>query len=135
MYMLDTNILSDVVRQPRGAAAKRIRQVGQSRILLSIFTVAEARAGVLKLGSDRLGTQLEQIAAKFAIAPFEQPGDLVYAEIRTELERRGKPIGANDTWIAAHALALDCVLVTANEDEFGRVPRLRVENWLKPADI
>jgi tRNA(fMet)-specific endonuclease VapC len=56
--------------------------------------------------------------------------DRRYAEIRARLEEAGKPIGPNDLLIAAHSLALDLTLVTANVDEFGRVPGPRVENWL-----
>jgi tRNA(fMet)-specific endonuclease VapC len=58
----------------------------------------------------------------------------VYAELRTELERAGRPIGGNDLLIAAHALALGHTLVTDNEREFARVGGLRRENWLMPAN-
>jgi tRNA(fMet)-specific endonuclease VapC len=54
-----------------------------------------------------------------------------YAEIRTQLQRTRQPIGSNDLWIAAHALADDLTLVTNNEREFRRVPGLRVENWAR----
>jgi len=62
--------------------------------------------------------------------PFEEPADLIYADIRATLEKSGTPIGANDLFIAAHALALNATLVTGNEREFRRVPGLEVENWL-----
>jgi len=129
--MLDTSILSDLVRQPRGRAAARIRHVGESAVLLSVFTAAEARFGALRSDSERLAAQLELVLERFAIVAFEPPGDSRYAELRAELERAGTPIGGNDCWIAAHALALDCTLVTANEQEFRRVGGLRVENWLR----
>jgi tRNA(fMet)-specific endonuclease VapC len=64
------------------------------------------------------------------VLALDKEADRRYAEIRHRLEQRGTPIGPNDLLIAAHALALDLTLVTANVDEFARVPRLRVENWL-----
>lgn len=130
LYMLDTNMFSHVVREPRGVAARRMGQVGYSQIILSIFVAAEARTWMVKGATRRLREQFEAIVERFVIRSFEQPGDTIYAELRAALEKIGQPIGANDLWIAAHALALDCTLVTANEREFRRVPDLRVENWL-----
>jgi tRNA(fMet)-specific endonuclease VapC len=129
-YLLDTNILSDLVRNPRGKTGCRLRQVGESAVLTSIIAAAEARFGVAKSGSNELAIQLARVLQKLDIAPFEAPSDQIYAEIRAELERQGKTISGNDYWIAAHALALDCTLVTANERDFRRVPGLKVENWL-----
>jgi tRNA(fMet)-specific endonuclease VapC len=129
-YLLDTNILSDLVRNPKGKAGRQLRQVGESAVLTSIIAAAEARFGVAKSGSNKLATQLARVLQRFDIAPFEAPSGQIYADIRAELERQGKTIGANDYWIAAHALALGCILVTANEREFRRVPGLTVENWL-----
>ncbi len=65
-----------------------------------------------------------------ATIAFTHPADICYASIRSQLERKGKPIGNNDLLIAAHAIALGCILVTANEREFARIEGLRVENWL-----
>jgi len=64
------------------------------------------------------------------VLPLDIPGDRQYAEIRTALEQAGTPIGPNDLLIAAHALALDVTLVTANTLEFQRVANLRLDNWL-----
>lgn len=75
--------------------------------------------------------QVERVLEALVIAPFAEPADQLYGEIRAELQRRGTPIGANDLFIAAHALALDCILVTDNMREFERVPGLRIENWLR----
>lgn len=66
-----------------------------------------------------------------SVRSWDAPADHVYGRIRADLQRRGQPIGSNDLLIAAHALALDCILVTDNEREFSRVPGLRVENWLR----
>ena len=130
-YLLDTNIVSDLVRNPAGAIAQRIAIVGEDRVCTSLVVSAELRFGALKKGSPRLSSQLEAILSALDILPMEEPLDLHYAELRLELERRGTPIGGNDMLIAAQARALDLTLVTANEREFSRVPGLSVENWLR----
>lgn len=129
-YLLDTNILSDIVRNPRSPTARRVRGLGPGAACTSVIVAAEARFGLLKKSSTALAARLDELFELIDVIPFEPPADRIYAEIRVELERAGTPIGANDLWIAAHALALDCTLVTANEREFRRVPGLKVENWL-----
>lgn len=129
-YMIDTNIVSGIVRFPRGVAARRVAGIGREGLLLSIFVVAELQTWIVKGASAAVTDQFHRLVAYLGVAPFEQPGEIIYADIRADLERSGKTIGANDLWIAAHALALDCTLVTANEREFRRVPGLKVENWL-----
>ena len=130
-YLLDTNILSDLVRNPRGSVAKRIAQVGESHIFTSIVVAAELRFGAMKLGSERLTAQLDAILSALEIMPLEEPVDRLYGELRWHLERLGTPIGPNDLLIAAHALTLGCAVATANTREFSRVPGLQVENWLE----
>jgi tRNA(fMet)-specific endonuclease VapC len=129
-YLLDTNILSDLMRHPAGRIANRIAQTEQ-RVCTSIIVIAELKYGIAKVGSRRLAIQLAAILGGIDVLPFETPADVAYAELRTRLERAGRPIGGNDMLIAAHALALDLTLVTANEREFSRVPDLRIENWLR----
>lgn len=133
-YMLDTNIVSDLIRQPRGDAAQRLKQVPASYVSISVFVVGEVHFGLLRKQATMQRARFDELLARISVAPFEQPAEQAYAEVRLAVERQGKPIGANDLWIAAHALALDATLVTANEREFRRVPGLRVENWLRPAD-
>lgn len=129
-FLLDTNILSDLVRNPQGRIAKRIAQEGEKSICTSIMVASELRFGAEKSGSERLASQLEAILAVIDIVPLEEPADRQYARIRKYLEDRGTPIGPNDLLIAAHALALDQTVITANDREFSRVPGLKVENWL-----
>jgi tRNA(fMet)-specific endonuclease VapC len=129
-YLLDTNILSDLMRHPAGRIANRIAQTEQ-RVCTSIIVIAELKYGIAKAGSRRFLIQLAAILGGIDVLPFESPADVAYAELRARLERAGRPIGANDLLIAAHALALDLTLVTANEREFARVPFLRIENWLR----
>jgi tRNA(fMet)-specific endonuclease VapC len=88
------------------------------------------RFGAEKRASPRLNKQLEAILSVLTILPFEEPADRFYAQLRSQLERRGSPIGPNDMLIAAHALALDLTIITANTHEFSRVPELKVDNWL-----
>lgn len=129
-YMLDTNVISDLIKNPKGKAAKRIARVGEESICTSIVVAAELRYGCAKKGSERLLKAVEDILSEIEILPFESPADVFYGGIRSELERSGKPIGANDFLIAAHASAVDATIVTANVDEFRRVRGLKVENWL-----
>lgn len=129
-YLLDTNILSDVVRNPQGVVAERIALVGERRVCTSIVAAAELRYGAAKRGSERLGLQVETVLSAFDILAFEEPADRLYAELRFHLGRLGTVIGPNDLLIAAHALAMDLIVVSANACEFSRVPGLTVENWM-----
>lgn len=130
-YLLDTNILSDLVRHPDGAIFRRILEVGEDTVCTSLIVAAELRYGALKKGSARLSAQLEKILSALDILPLESLTDACYAEVRQALEKAGSPIGANDTLIAAHAIALGLTLVTDNRREFERVPGLDVANWLE----
>src|SRR3954467_11885675 len=128
-FLLDTHIVSSLIRKPLGPMRQRAERVGFNRLATSIIVAAEVRFGYVRRESARLRRDAEAVLALLPILPFETPADQRYAELRAELERRGTPIGGNDMLIAAHALALDSALVTANEREFRRVPGLRVENW------
>lgn len=129
-YLLDTNILSDLIRDPQGTVAERISSAGEDTVCTSIVVAAELRFGAEKSGSRNLADRIDLILSALAVLPLEPPADRHYGEIRQQLTRQGTPIGPNDLLIAAHALALDLTVVTANAGEFSRVPGLRVENWL-----
>lgn len=129
-YMLDTNIVSDLVRNPQGRVFDRIATLGSDAICISIITAAELRYGCAKKGSPRLLAQVEAILGGIETLPFDVPADTEYAGIRAELEAAGKPIGPNDLLIAAHAYAVGVTLVTANVSEFQRIRGLQIENWL-----
>ena len=131
MYLLDTNILSDLVRNPQGRINQEIARRGEPPLSTSIIVAAELRFGALKKASAKLSEQVEQVLAEIAVHDLAVPADSRYAEIRVALERQGRPIGQNDLFIAAQCLALDLTLVTDNEREFSRVPGLRIENWLR----
>jgi tRNA(fMet)-specific endonuclease VapC len=130
-FLLDTNIVSDLVRHPRGKISDRISEFGEDDICTSIIVAAELRYGAAKKNSARLTSQLEAVLGAIEVLALEAPVDAVYGVIRAGLERIGQPIGANDLLIAAHAQALDLTVVTDNEREFARIDGLRVENWLR----
>lgn len=127
--MLDTNIISDLIRNPQGKVAKRIARVGEGSICTTVIVAAELRYGCAS-GSKRLLKAVEDLLGEITVLPFDVPADAEYGGIRSELEAAGKPIGGNDLLIAAHARAVSATIVTANTDEFKRVRGLKVENWL-----
>ena len=131
LYLLDTNVVSDLVRNPRGRAANRVRMVGDSAVCTSIVVAAELRYGAAKKGSERLSAQLEAVLRALPVVAFEAPADVTYGRLRAELETAGRPIGGNDLLIAAHAVTLGHTLVTDNEREFARVHGLKCDNWLR----
>ncbi len=130
-YLLDTNIISDLVRRPNGRATQQIRRVGEAQVCTSIIVAAELRYGAAKSGSRRLAAQLEAVLGALEVLSFEAPADAAYGLLRARLEQSGQPIGGNDLLIAAHTMALGHTLVTDNEREFARIDDLPRENWLR----
>lgn len=129
-YLLDTNILSDLVKHPRGVAAEHVATAGEDAVCTSIVVACELRYGAAKKGSPALSGRVDELLSAIEILPLDEGVDAQYAEIRAAIEKAGTPIGANDYLIAAHGLILGLVLVTDNVGEFSRVPGLVVENWL-----
>jgi tRNA(fMet)-specific endonuclease VapC len=130
-YLLDTNILSDLIRNPRGSVWRRLDDVSNDQVVTSIIVAAELRFGASKKGSTGLQRKVESMLRTFTVMPFDRPADAIYGDLRARLERAARPIGNNDILIAAHALGGDCVLVTDNTREFARIESLVVENWLR----
>lgn len=130
-YLLDTSMISELMRNPQGRAARLVEQLDDDAVATSIIVAAELRFGAAKEKSARLKSEVEDYLAAMKVHSFEAPADVVYGDLRVALEAAGTPIGANALLIAAHALALHMVLVTDNEREFSRVPGLKVENWLR----
>jgi tRNA(fMet)-specific endonuclease VapC len=130
-YLLDTNIVSDLIRHPQGSIAKHIARVGEARVFTSIIVAAELRTGAARRASARLSAQVEAVLGAIEILPLDVPADATYGTIRAELESQGQPIGGNDLLIAAQALSQGAVMVTGNHDEFSRIAGLPVENWLQ----
>lgn len=130
-FLLDTNIISDLVRNPQGKCAAKIATVGETNVCTSIIVSAELRFGAAKKRSQRLARQLDEVLSAVEIIAFEAPADSSYAQVRTKLEAAGTPIGGNDLLIASQALCLGLTLVTDNDREFSYVQGLKVDNWLR----
>jgi tRNA(fMet)-specific endonuclease VapC len=130
-YLLDTNIISELVKNPRGIIFSKIQSIGEEKICTSIIVACELKFGARKKNSPQLLQKIEIILDSIEILPLTDPVEEYYAEIRTYLEQQGTPIGGNDLLISAHALTLELTIVTANVREFSRVPNLKVENWLE----
>lgn len=133
IYLLDTNILSTIIKQPVGEAAQHLLLLDVSQRTTSIIVACELRFGAAKKNSWALTQRVEQLLNVLKIHPLEPNADTHYGQIRADLEQRGQLIGQNDLLIAAHALALDAILVTDNIREFSRIPNLKLENWLNRA--
>lgn len=129
-YLFDTNIISALIKDPQCSLATKITSLTDDTFCTSIVVASELRFGARNKNSPKLTQQVEAVLSGFNVLPLDEPVDHHYAEIRHELQRLGQPIGQNDLFIAAHARALNLVLVTANVREFRRVPHLLVENWL-----
>lgn len=130
-YLLDANIISALVFNPQGEVARHIGRVGEENVFTSVIVRAEILFGLKKRNANELTARVGNILQRIYAAPFEPPADERYAEIRMALSAQGRIIGPNDLFIAAHAMALDSVLVTDNTREFSRIPGLKLENWIR----
>ena len=131
-YMLDTNTCIYIIRRKPINVIDRFKKVEISQVGISSITLSELLYGVSKSSKP----EQNQMALAQFVAPLEIPayGDEAaqyYGSIRAFLEKQGTPIGSLDLLIAAHALSLDCILVTNNEKEFNRIPSLKIDNWVK----
>ena len=131
-YLLDTNICIYVINARPALVLERFSQESAGQIGVSSVSAAELAFGVAMGGSTRNEEALRLFLTPLAIVPFNEDVIWTYGKIRTDLEKRGMPIGAMDTMIAAHALSLNLTLVTNNVREFERVKGLRLENWTPP---
>lgn len=130
MYLLDTNVISDIARNPHGEAAKRFGQLSSDDLCTSIVVSAEVRFGLAKGAGERLREAMMAVLGSLHVLKLETPVDQIYAETRAAMSKIGKAITPNDLFIAAHALAIDATVVTADQG-FRLVPGLKVENWLQ----
>jgi len=131
IWLLDTNALSDFVKNRTGTVRQGIDRVGPDNVCTSIVVACELRFGAEKRGAARLTERIEITLANFDVQPLAEEADRHYARLRCALEHKGTPIGQHDMLIAAHALALDATLVTDNTSELSRIEGLRLENWLR----
>lgn len=131
MYLLDTNIISDIARNPDGAAANRFAQTPADELCTSIVVSAEVLFGLARGAGHRMRDAMHAVLDSLPILSLEPPVDEIYANVRATMAEQGKAITPNDMFIAAHALALQATMVTADQG-FRLVPGLQVENWMKP---
>lgn len=130
--MLDTNICIYIIKRKPLDVIERFKQTKISQIGVSTITLSELLYGVLKSSKPAQNQMaLAQFIAPLEILPYGDDAAQYYGTLRTHLEKQGTPIGSLDMLIAAHALSADCTLVTNNEKEFIRIPKLKIENWVK----
>ncbi|MFM9103874.1 MAG: type II toxin-antitoxin system VapC family toxin [Cyanobium sp.] len=133
MILLDTNICIHIINARPAAVLQRFRDYRMGEIGVCSVVAAELAYGVARSGSTRNRQALELFLAPLAILPLDEAAFWIYGDLRADLERKGTPIGALDTLIAAHALSLQSTLVTNNLREFERVPGLLLDNWVPSA--
>jgi tRNA(fMet)-specific endonuclease VapC len=137
IYLLDTNIISALMKDRTGAITANVRawtqRLPDCRLVTSSVVQYELLFGLARHGTSRLQTAYDIQMNKLPVLPLDEAVGPYYARLRAHLEKAGTPIGANDALIAAHALALGATLVTADA-EFSRVPGLALENWLSGLD-
>lgn len=130
-YMLDTNMCIYVIKKKSLEVLERFKRTDISRIGISSLTLSELLYGVSKSSDpDRNRIALSYFTAPLEILPYDDGAAEYYGTLRAGLEKQGKPIGALDMLIAAHALSISCTLVTNNEKEFVRIPDLKIDNWV-----
>lgn len=130
-YLLDTNICIYITKQKPASVLKKFETIAPDSAKMSIITYGELHFGATKSSMPEKNEILLQELTQY-IQPIALPLDSAkhYGKIRHLLQTKGSPIGANDMWIAAHALAIDAILVTNNTREFSRIPHLKIENWV-----
>lgn len=130
-YLLDTNVWIDALRRSNSQVLERFQNIDAGELRLSTVVLGELLLGARKSGSrsTRQIQIIDEMAKSYPPVGIDHATAEAYADIRHELESVGRPIGPNDLWIAAQAVAHGMVLVTANSSEFQRVPSLTVENW------
>lgn len=129
-YLLDTNICIYLIKKKSAVLLTRLQKAAPATVGLSSIVLSELEYGVeksQKVAQNRMA--LAQFVAPLEIVEYDSRAAQCYGRLRSVLEREGQPIGPLDQLIAAHALALDCTLVTNNKREFVRVEGLRVEDW------
>ena len=129
-YLLDTNIVSALFRDPGGPVDRALRARKEDEIGTSLIVRGEVLFGLRKNNSLRGLREFQMLLETIVVWSLEQPTEDHYAALRVAMEQSGEHIGPNDLWIAAQALAMDAVVVT-DDRAFQRLPGLKVENWLR----
>ena len=131
MYLLDTNICIYIINKKPGSVIKKFENLDPDEIKISTITVAELEYGVSKSNKrDQNRIALRNFLSPFEIITFDIKDAEIFGIIRNDLENQGEPIGPYDMQLTAQALARDLILVTNNTDEFNRIKKLKLENWV-----
>jgi tRNA(fMet)-specific endonuclease VapC len=131
-YMLDTNICIGLIRHKPQSLIGRLTACAPGEVGVSSITIAELAHGAQKSNMVKENmSALEQFLLPLEVADFDQRASAAYGYVRAFLEREGKVIGSMDLLIGAHALSLGVILVTNNVDEFQRIPKLKIEDWIE----
>jgi len=130
-YLLDTNIASCIIKGNSPAVDRRLVKVAMAQLAISAVTEGELRFGAARLPhAARLHSLIEEFLLRVAILPWDSDAARQYGQLRATLEREGQPMGNLDVMIAAHALAVNAVLIT-NDHAFVRIKKLKIEDWTK----
>jgi len=131
LYMLDTDTCAFVMRGPSENLRAKLLATPLEQQSISVVTLAELLFGI-KLSSQGKRNQvaLDAFIKHLTVLDWTEEAAEHYADIRAVLHKSGQMIGSNDLLIAAHARCVGAIVVTNNEREFRRVPKLKVENWL-----
>jgi tRNA(fMet)-specific endonuclease VapC len=130
--MLDTNICIYIIKKKPDQVIERLRHTRVPDVGVSSITLSELEYGAAKSARpEQNKLAIVEFLAPLEILPYDDMAAQEYGKVRVYLEKQGTPIGSMDMLIAAHALSLNCILVTNNESEFRRIPALKIENWAK----
>jgi len=131
-FMLDTNICIYIIKKKPDQVIERLRHTRVPDVGVSSITLSELEYGAAKSARpEQNKLAIVEFLAPLEILPYDDMAAQEYGKVRVYLEKQGTPIGSMDMLIAAHALSLNCILVTNNESEFRRIPALKIENWAK----
>lgn len=129
-YMLDTDICVYLARRSSPKVLARVKRYAPGDLVISAVTYGELQFGAVKSTRAEIASRaLEEFTEAVPVVPLDKRVGEHYGGIRLHLETKGQMIGNNDLWIAAHCLHLGLTLVTNNEREFKRIPKLAIENW------
>jgi tRNA(fMet)-specific endonuclease VapC len=131
-YLLDTNICIYIIKKKPAEVFDKFKNLTIGDVGISSITLAELQYGIEKSSNPVKNKEaLEKFLTPIEVIDFGYDATVEYGKIRSELERKGVPIGPLDMLIAAHAMSLDVTLVTNNVREFERIPELKIDNWTK----
>ena len=131
-YLLDTNICIYIIKKRPEQVIERLRHTRISEVGVSSITLSELEYGAAKSSRPAQNKlAIVEFLAPLEILPYDDMAAQEYGKVRAYLEKQGTPVGSMDMLIAAHALSLNCILVTNNEREFRLIPNLKIQNWAK----